>query len=129
MPTEILYGHEDTSGIYLQLESTDSAASVIHRISPEEKEAGRVTINFNAVNINTGAAADRVKMFRFKKVNGVTTVINLLNLYSNNDTGFNSVDATVAVVNNEVRISITGLSNTTIRHTLHITQLSSKLLG
>ncbi len=122
---EQLNGSTDSVGNeYSQWRTTDATVNNSIRFTPEEKEAGRLTINYNAVNVANANAADRVKMVRFKVVNGVASITGLTTLYTNNDTGMNTVDILVTVSGGEIILTLTGIAATII-HTVHMIKLSS----
>ncbi|MGN6475751.1 MAG: hypothetical protein ACTHKV_00895 [Flavipsychrobacter sp.] len=129
MPINQLFGLSDNMGNdYSQWETNDAVVYQTIRFSATEAvQGGRLTVNYNAINLSNGNAADRVKMARWKIINGVATVAVKGNIFSNNDTGMNNVDVDVIAQGGEIIITLTGLANTTIRHTLQITKLSSAL--
>ncbi len=57
-------------------------------------------------------------------VNGVVSVVGAATVYSNNDTGMNTVDIVVTASGGEIVITMTGIVATII-HTVHMTKLSS----
>lgn len=123
-----LYGQQDQLNDFSQWETTDAVTYQTIRFSAAEGvQGGRLTLNYNAINLANGNAADRVKMIRWKIINGVASVAVKGNLFSNNDTGMNNVDVDVISQGAEVIVTLTGLANTNIRHTLHIIKLSSAL--
>ncbi len=125
---EQLNGTADALGNdYTQWRTTDATVNASIRFTPAEKEAGRLTINYNAVNIATAAAADKVKMVRYKKVNGVVTVINPQTLYTSADTGMTTSDIVATASGAEVIINITGIAAATVIHTVHVVKLSSTI--
>ncbi len=123
---EQLNGTADVAGNdYSQWRTTDATVNNSIRFTPEEKEAGRLTINYNAVNVANANAADRVKMVRFKVVNGVASLTGASILYTNNDTGMNTVDIIVTVSGGEIILTLTGAAGATVIHTVHMIKLSS----
>lgn len=124
---EQLFGMQDMFNDYSQWQTVDGATHQTIRFVPAEKEGGSLTIKYNAININTGASADRQRMVRYKLINGVASIAGSSNQYTNNDTGMNTADVGVIAQGSEVIVTLTGLANTNIRHTLHIIKLSSAL--
>lgn len=131
MPLNQLFGISDNVGNeYSQYETNDAIASLAYsRFTPTEKEAGMLTITYNGVNINTGAAVNRMKLVRYKMVNGVTTLVGATNVFSNADTGMSTSDVVTTVSGQDVVMSITGIAGATIRHTYKVERLSSQLMG
>ncbi len=122
-----LFGQQDLNNDYTQWETNDGAVYQTLRFTNPGIEGGRLTLNYNAINTTTGVSADRVKMARWKIINGVASVPNVSVVYTNNDTGMNGVDVNVIPSGTEVIITLTGVAGQTIRHTLHIVKVSSVL--
>lgn len=97
---------------------------VIKRYTPSPSESGTILLRYNACDTNM-LTANRYKLVRYKKTAaGVLTVANVTSLYSNNDTGFNTVDFTVTSSNGDVTITVTGTANQVI-HTLRTEKTNS----
>lgn len=125
---ESLFGSQTRTEDFSQWQTDDGATYQTIRFSASESiQAGRMTLNYNAVNLATGAAADRVKMVRWKIINGVASVAIKGNIFTNNDTGMNGVDVDVIAVGGEIIVTLIGLAGQNVRHTLHIQKLSSAL--
>lgn len=127
MVTE-LFLQQDLFTVVGQFETTDANPYQVFRFSPSEKEAGRVIVEHNAVNISSAASADRERTIRYKKINGVASVTGSQQNYTNNDPGMNTADVSVSASGGDIIISITG-SSETVRHTFHVHRVSSKLLN
>jgi hypothetical protein len=120
-----LFGQSDNFSDYSQWQTDDGSTYQTIRFTFPGIVGGRYTINYNAINISTGAAADRVKNVRWKVVNGVATVANKGNAYTNNDTGMNTADVDVIASGSEVIVTVTGVTGQNIRHTIQLVKLSS----
>ena len=123
------YINTDSNGNeYSQYETNDATVYAAQsRFTPQEKEAGRLLINYNAVNTATAAAVDKLKIVRYKKVSGVVSLIGATNIFNNADSGMSTADAAAAVSGGDIVINITGIAATTIRHTLVVERISSSL--
>jgi hypothetical protein len=125
----LLFGTSDNVGNeYIQYQTIDGGTHNTTRFYPEEKEGGKVTVNYNAINTASGASADRVKLFRYKMVNGVASIVGSQQSYTNNDSGMNGADFNVIAEASAIIVTITGIANQTLRHTLKIERLSSRLM-
>lgn len=109
------------AGTFITSVATNNATSFeVARIAIKPGELGFFMFYYNAVSgAATPMGANRIKIIRFKKTTGgVTSLIGLQSLYTNNDTGWNTVDFTVTANNGEIVISVVGLAGTEIRHTI-----------
>lgn len=124
------YTNSDTNGNeWSQYDTNDATVYLAYsRFTPQEKEAGMLTISYNAVNTATGAAVNRTKLVRYKMVSGVTTLVGATTVYNNADTGMTTADIIVTVQGGtDVVLSITGIAAATIRHSFKVERLSSQL--
>ncbi len=114
---------------YGQWETTDAILYPVIYIPVSDKEAGKLIIDFNGVNINTVAAADRYIIIRFKKVNNVISLIGRMAPFNNADTGMTAVDVTISAStdNTQIILSVTGIANTAVRHSIQVNKLSSAI--
>jgi hypothetical protein len=97
------------------------------RYTPQPGESGTILIRYNACDNTTPLTANRYKLVRYKKkFDGTLTIANVTSLYSNNDTGFSSVDFTVTANNGDIVITVTGTANL-VMHTMRTEILSGVL--
>jgi hypothetical protein len=120
-----LSGWADQLNDFSQWQTDDGATYQTIRWTFPGVVGGRYTVNYNAINLTTGAAADRIKNVRWKVVNGVASVANKGSAYTNNDTGMNLADVDVIASGNEVIVTITGVAGANIRHTIQLVKLTS----
>lgn len=99
---------------------------VIDRYDVQNGESGTALIRYNGADAN-GNSANRWKIVRFARTPaGILTVKNVQALYSNNDTGMNSIDYTVTASGGQIHITVTGNANI-LMHSLRVEILSGVL--
>lgn len=117
------------NGTFFTVVTNSANAFEIRRMTPALGEAGFYIFYYNAVSgAATPLAANRMRIVRFKKTqSGVASLIGLQSVYSNNDTGWNTVDFTVAASGGDIVITVAGIAATEIRHTIQVIRVAGTL--